>query len=488
MVWRRVRSVPMSKLAGVLVFVPANPSVCGRSTPEHLSAQFHRQTIMSLYKHKNTSHHLIKFTAAILPAMLWLTLSTAAAIEASKESAPLPAQPTLQDYLAYAALHNPGLQASFNHWKAALERVPQVKALPDPKFTYTAFIREVETRVGPQEQKFGLSQSFPWFGKLRLRGDVAMEGANSAYQRFQSRKLLLFYEVKNAYYEYYYLERAIAISNDNIQLLKHLESVAQAKARAGAPLSGVIRAQVELGKLDDHQRALTDLRGPISAKLNAALNRPHDAFLPWPKRAPFHDIDLREEDLFARLRENNPELKSLDSAIAGNEKAVELARKDSYPDFTLGVNYIDTSEALNLSTPNSGKDPVAAIFAVNVPIWRGKYKAAVQEAQQRREAAVNMRRNRGNLLEAELRLALYQYRDSGRKIDLFRDTLTPEAELSLNITEETYRAGKVDFLSLIDAQRLLLEFQLASERALANREQSLAKIEMLTGREVAHSH
>ena len=84
-------------------------------------------------------------------------------------------------------------------------------------------------------------------------------------------------------------------------------------------------------------------------------------------------------------------------------------------------------------------------------------------------------------------MALYRYRDSGRKIDLFRDTLTPEAEQSLNITEETYRAGKVDFLSLIDAQRLLLEFQLSSERALANHEQSLAEIEMLTGREVTKS-
>ena len=153
----------------------------------------------------------------------------------------------------------------------------------------------------------------------------------------------------------------------------------------------------------------------------------------------------------------------------------------------MGFNYIDTAEALNLSTPNSGKDPVTAIIAVNVPIWRGKYKAAVQEAQLLREAAVNMRKERRNLLDVELRLALYQFRDSERKIDLFRDTLTPEAEQSLNITEETYRAGNVDFLSLIDAQRLLLEFQLASERALVNREQSLAKIEMLTGREIARS-
>jgi len=83
----------------------------------------------------------------------------------------------LSDYLAYAALNNPGLEAAFNRWKAALERVPQVKALPDPRFEYKYFIKEVETRVGPQQHSFGVSQVLPWFGKLDLRGEVAGEAA-----------------------------------------------------------------------------------------------------------------------------------------------------------------------------------------------------------------------------------------------------------------------------------------------------------------------
>ena len=389
---------------------------------------------------------------------------------------------TLSDYLAYAALKNPGLEAAYNRWQAALQVVPQVKTLPNPKLSYAVFVREVETRVGPQEQKLGLSQNFPWFGKLRLRGDVAAEAANGAYQQYESRKLRLFYEVKNAYYEYYYLDRAIAITDDNIELLKYLENVAQAKARAGAPLSGVIQAQVELGKLDDRFRSLNDFRGPIVARLNAVLNRPFDAPLPWPRTAPFQDVTLSEGQLFAWLRELSPELKTLDHAIAKEEKAIELAKKDFYPDFTLGVDYVDTGGALNPMTPGSGRDPVTASFAINLPIWRGKYKAEVEEAEQRRLAALNSRQDRENRLEIDLKMALYRYNDARRKIDLFRDTLTPEAEQALNITEEAYRAGKVDFLSLIDAQRLLLEFQLSFERALANREQRLAEIEMLTGR------
>ncbi len=119
-----------------------------------------------------------------------------------KENAPL------KDFLAYAALNNPQLEAAFNRWKAALEMVSQARTLPDPRFNYGYFIQEVETRVGPQEQRVGLSQMFPWFGKLKLRGEAALEGANAAQQQYEAAKLKLFDEVNQAYYELYYLGRA----------------------------------------------------------------------------------------------------------------------------------------------------------------------------------------------------------------------------------------------------------------------------------------
>ncbi|MFO8014418.1 MAG: hypothetical protein R6X20_14060 [Phycisphaerae bacterium] len=86
----------------------------------------------------------------------------------------------LSDYLAYAALNNPGLEAAFSRWKSAVERMPQVQALPDPRFNYRYYIREVETRVGPQRQAFGVAQRFPWFGTLDLAGGVAAEEARAA--------------------------------------------------------------------------------------------------------------------------------------------------------------------------------------------------------------------------------------------------------------------------------------------------------------------
>ena len=176
---------------------------------------------------------------------------------------------TLDDYVLYAMLNNPGLHAAFERWKAALEKVTPARTLPDPRFTYANYIKEVETRVGPQEHKFGLAQTFPWFGKLDLRGEMALQDAQAERQRYEAEKLDLIYRVKNIYYEYGYLAQAINIARDNVTLLTHFESVARAKYRGGAGLqSAVIKVQVELGKLEDRLRSrfqwglLTDIQPP----------------------------------------------------------------------------------------------------------------------------------------------------------------------------------------------------------------------------------
>ena len=156
----------------------------------------------------------------------------------------------LQEYLKYAALHNPGLKAAFEEWKVALEAIPQAKALPDPRFTYGYFIEEVETRVGPQRQRVSVTQTFPWFGTIKARGDTAAATAQAAQRRYEAKKLQLFFDVKDSFYEYVYLATAIEIARESLELVKHFEEVARTKyitATAGHP--DVIRAQMELAML-----------------------------------------------------------------------------------------------------------------------------------------------------------------------------------------------------------------------------------------------
>ncbi len=397
---------------------------------------------------------------------------------------PLDEDADVADLLRYAALNNAGLRAAFEQWRAALEQVPQVTALPDPRFSYNYFIENVETRVGPQRHGVGLSQTLPWFGKLDNRGGVAMEAARAVKAHYDAQKLQLFYRVKRHWYEYYYVTRAINVVRENRDLVKYLEQVARTRfkvAAAGHP--DVIRAQVELGKLDDRLRSVQDMRTPIAAQLNAALNRPGNAPLPEPREMENHTLGQDDEQLVATLHRQNPHLLALQHEMAQQRRAVALARREGYPDVTVGFDYIDVGSAVVPGVSDSGQDAVALNLSMNLPIWREKYDAGVRQALHRFGAATQQRLERQNLLEAELRTALFHLRDAHRKIDLYRDTLLPKARQALKATEAAFRAGSATFSDIVDAQRVQLRFELDLVRARINRAQRVAEAQMLVGSE-----
>lgn len=392
---------------------------------------------------------------------------------------------SLEAYLAYAALNNPRLKAAFNEWKAALTRVPQARALPDPRFNYGYYIRAVETRVGPQRHAFGISQMFPWFGKLQLQGDGALENANAAHQRFTAEKLKLFYLVKEAFYEHAYLERAISVIGDNVDLMNSLESVILAKYRAGTtPYSDVVQVQVEIDKLQDQQHSLTDLIRPVKARLNAVLNRQMDAPVYSPPQLVVVSIALSDEELIAILLENNPALREIEFLAAKEKTAIGLAKKQSYPDISLGLDYIDTGEAITPGVADSGKDPLIARVSINLPIWFGKNRAAVEQAEARYLSVLQTRQDSENEQLLNLEMTLYRFREAQRKINLYQEVLLPRAREALNVTQSAFRVDNVGYLDLINAQRTMLEFELILERSLANHAQRLAEIEMLIGKEL----
>ncbi len=422
--------------------------------------------------------------ALLPPAEVGPALASA---EPARDRTELGPEATLADYQRHAALHSPELQAAFSRWRAALAEIDQAGALPDPRFTYRYYIHEIETRTGPQEQSFELAQTFPWFGKLALREDRAAQLSEAARHRLELARLDLAERVARAWYEYHYLARAIAITRENLELLTYLEEVARARYRVGAAQHpDVIRAQVEQGRLADRLRALEQLRGPVSARLNAALNRPTEIELPWPPPGELPDAELAvaDEQVLAWLDESNPRLAALNAEAAAAGTAIDLAKKDYYPDVTLGLNYIDTGQARRPRPRDSGDDPLIAMASVNLPIWRDRLDAAVRQARMRRLATVADRTALANALRAELAMVLYDLRDARRKVSLYRDTLMPMARQSLQATEAAFRAGSASFTDLVDAQRVLLEFSLELQRALADAAGSHATVQRLVGRAV----
>lgn len=397
----------------------------------------------------------------------------------------LPEDARLVDCLRVAALNNAGLYAAYYRWQAMRERPAQVTALPDPRLTYRVYIEEVETRVGPQRQSVGVSQMIPWPGKLTERGNVARAAALAAKGRFDVARYRLFYRVQSVWYEYYYLSRAIDVMKRNVDLMKYIEQVALTRYKVGAiQKPNVDRAQVELGKLNDRLRSLRAMRSPVAARLNAALNRPSDAALPWPPTADEAVLALTEEELLA-LVENSPEIAALRREVAKERGGIDLARQDYFPDLTLGLTYIDTDSARMRGVRGSGKDPVVAMMSVNVPLWHERYRAREREAQARHLAALSAQTERENTLAGEVSRAFFDYDDADSRFRLYERTLLPKAKETLASYEAAFRTGTAGFLDLIDAERVLLEFELTSERAIADRAQHLAKLEMLLGRSLS---
>jgi outer membrane protein TolC len=390
----------------------------------------------------------------------------------------------LADYLAYAAHQSPEVRAAFYQWKGAMERAGYVGAMPDPVLAYTYFIERVETRVGPQIQRVALKQAFPWFGTLGARKDVAWEEANAAYQRLQSEMLKLFYQVRRAYYDYYYLGREVAITGENLQLLEFWESVARAKYRVGLTQHpDIIKAQLELGKLEDQLRTLEDRIAPVATKLRAVMDLPDSVALPLPDSIEVAEVGIEPDTVLAWALANNPDLKSLGHAIDRGRAERNLASKTSLPSFQLALDYIDVGSAVVPNVPDSGKDTWMASVQLSLPIWFGANKARKQEADARLLKARYDHTDAQNRLRALVEAVTFGHEDALRKTRLYRDGLLPKAEQSLNANYVAYQAGELSFLNVLDAQRLLLELQLQFERARSDLAIHRAEIEMITGRD-----
>jgi cobalt-zinc-cadmium efflux system outer membrane protein len=400
----------------------------------------------------------------------------------------IPADARLGDYVHYALKHHPELAAAFDRWRSALERIPQARTLPDPRVSFGVVLDEVDRSAEYMGERYGLEQMFPWFGKLDLAGDMALSQARTEAERFEALRLEIEDRVSQAYFELAYQQQAAAIARENLDLLLRLETVARTMFRGGtASLSDVNRAQIEIGRLDDQVRALEDLLGVARAELNAALGRPAHAPLPpaptRPSALAIPDLpDRTDEEWAALARRHNPGLAAAGHAIEEQRQAVSLARKSYFPDISVGLEYGRDASARLAMMDGGGADMVTGTLSVNVPVWHRKYAAGVREAQARLGEARREVESRAIRLEADLKRAHFSHRDSLRKLTLYGDTLLPLARQTLATTETAFRAGQAGFADLIDAQRVLLEFALAHERAAADRAQAVARIQALAGR------
>ena len=390
---------------------------------------------------------------------------------------------SLTELIAIGIAENPGLKAAYQRHQAALNRIPQARALPDPKLMATHLVEDIQTRTGPQRNQVFVSQTFPWFGKLRLRGAAATAEAQAVEHAYEMEVLMLAREIGLAYYDYAYLGEATRISEEVLDLLRRLEEPVREKVRAGGDQAQLLRLEVEIAKTRDALQGLRKRRESESANLNALLGRRDGSLLSWPG-LPGLKHGLRDRTGLSRqLLEANPELKALQSRIEKTVQAVALSRKSPIPDPTIGVGVFDTGEALNPATTGSGDDPWGIQISFSIPLDRRKYAAEREEARANHEAAKQELTDRENRLLADLERALRELSEVEERVELYDETLLPKARQAVEVTEFSYKSDRSSILDLIDSERTLLEIEQAYQRAVADHYKSHVLLQTLTGQQ-----
>jgi outer membrane protein TolC len=390
---------------------------------------------------------------------------------------------TLDDYFKIAAENNPGVEAKYLEFEAAIQKVEQVNTLPDPDFTFGYFISPVETRVGPQRARFSLNQMFPWFGTLSAQGDAAALMAEAKYQAFLDARNSLYYQVAAAYYPLYELNKWKEIERENIEILESYKTIAIAKFENGTgTMVDVLRVDIMMKDATTDLAILNAKEAPLLTRFNKLLNREQDALV------------IAEDSLVAQalpdnfrkdsLLTNNPVLEELDLKIASSEASEEVAYRQGLPNFGLGLDYVlvgdRTDLASDMAAPqDNGKNALMPMVSVSIPIFRSKYKAAVKEAKLMQESFALQKEELANTLMSSYEMAWFEIQQQQELLELYNQQIQVSNQ-ALNLLFTAYGNSGNKFEEVLRMQQQLLKYEKMKATAQMQYQIALAKLNYLT--------
>ena len=388
---------------------------------------------------------------------------------------------TLERVIEEALRNNPQIHAMQARWEAAQERPVQERTLPNPTLAIKggngvddfSFPRTQETRVG-------VEQTFPWFGKLDLRGKVAEKDAAIVHHEHEAMELEVVASVKEAYFDLYAVQLSLSITHAEEDVLKEMETIAESKYATGAvSQQDVFKAQTEITMLQQQLLELEQQETTAKAKLNLLLNRPADSSLGLAVTPPVLDVETDTARLFALAQNARPEIQRAQMDIERNEAQRNLMKKEFYPDYRLGVEYGHMDGGY---TDFSGSEnQVMLTIGFDLPIWRTKYRAGVREAEKRIESSQADLEAAEKQISYDVQDAHFKSVTAKRTVDLYKNSLIPQAEARFRASEAAYRTGQVSFLDLLESERFLLNARVMEAMAEGNLGTQLARQERATG-------
>jgi len=388
--------------------------------------------------------------------------------------------------LEYAKQKNPEYATMLLEADAAGERITPAGTLPDPKFR-TEF-RDI-TKMGEQSPTlspsrvgstyYRLMQDVPWFGKLDLKREIAELDAEGAKGRAIGTWADLSSRIKASYALLYYLHRNARLNKEILDLMTRLEKVAQVRYAGGLiPQQDVIRAQVEQTNMKNELVAIENELRQTQSRMNSLLARPANAPLAAPEflRPLPAAVKLEYAALEERVRARNPQIFTEEARVKSAEKTRELTYKNRYPDFSFGV-------APTQHGSSSIKD-WEVMIELNIPLQQSSRRSQERESEVMLSAARSRRESTANQVLAELSGNLSGLDAARQTESLMTNSLLPQAELTFQAALAGYQNGKVDFSTLLDAQKQIRQSKQYQIKAQADAQMRLADIERLIGDEL----
>lgn len=373
---------------------------------------------------------------------------------------------SLSNFVAFALLNSPSVEAAFYDWSASVENITVTRSLPDPQLTFQSDIADIVMTVMP-----GFMQEFPGPGKLKARARVAGAESQAKYFAFESAVLQTAFNLKRAYFQLGLVDEQLRLRRETLALLENQERTVRAQNAAGASSLPALlrvqgdrdRARTDLANLDDSRRLLLE-------NFKAALGlAPGQADPPAPARFESNAENPDVEELLRVAFERNPQLKAMEADVRAAEAGIAMAYKERVPDFSLGL-MADAKASPTVFRPLAG---------MTLPIWRDKTAAEIAQAKAN-ELAAKSRLKAGQIdLAVNFAEKLFAFRETGRNLALLDGELIPNANQSLETVRAGYRTGTMDFSAMTDAERMLLDLQLEAVGMRTDHEIALAELSLM---------
>ena len=365
--------------------------------------------------HWSTHFRAMILLLAGLPAVGWAAPDGADQRESPAVPAPESAaelllgsigQDELRALIAEVLQRNPGVAAAQAQARAAVQRAPQIRALPDPVASLTAFLETPETRTGPQRLMAGISQGLPWFGKLALKEQAALYAAAVLDAEVEAKRLGLVTEARRLYYELAFLNRYREITEEfRTHLLQH-EEISRARYSTGVGLGqAVVKLQAEITRVENRLLDIDTRQVALRAQVNSLRDRPASVPLGSESLPETAELALDADQLHQSALRRRPELSAADTRIARAETLIRLAEKGYRPDFMVGLTYTlvdprDDAPGRLQPPPGNGDDIFGIQGGITLPVWRRKLAAGVEEAVELQTSAAEAKRDTIAAIEA----------------------------------------------------------------------------------------